>query len=232
MYIKWKRQQSLAAVGLSLLLASHSAHAEVLELEGTIKSVDAEARSVTIVRKTPKGEKVLELEVAKNAGDLAVLKAGDRVSFAYNPDVDIISKIQKGLTDEAAAALEALKGEWVAVEGESGGKKVDSAEMRRQNRRTTIDGSSWSVERVVGGNLGSYKGKFQIDPTANSFDWTGTGPGGSAVEWIGIYQVDGDTLKICYRYKKEGVAERPKEFKGVGEDCQGQHFYACKRIKP
>ena len=70
------------------------ARAEVLELEGTVKSVDPASRAISIVRKTPKGEKVLELEVAKNAGDISGFKEGDPVAFAYNPDVDIISKIE------------------------------------------------------------------------------------------------------------------------------------------
>ena len=33
------------------------ANAEVIELEGTIKSIDHDARAIAITRKTPKGEK-------------------------------------------------------------------------------------------------------------------------------------------------------------------------------
>jgi len=58
-----RRLMHLAAASLIMSLAS-LAQAEVLELEG----IDAASRSISIVRKTPKGEKVLELEVAKNAG--------------------------------------------------------------------------------------------------------------------------------------------------------------------
>ena len=56
--------------GLFLLVAllATSAHAEVLELEGTVKSVDAAARTLSVERKTPKGTKTLELEVTKKAG--------------------------------------------------------------------------------------------------------------------------------------------------------------------
>jgi len=80
--------------GLIFLLGTVIAQAEVLELEGTVKTTDTASRSITIIRKTPKGEKVLELEVAKNAGDISGLKEGDAVAFAYNPDVDIVSKIE------------------------------------------------------------------------------------------------------------------------------------------
>jgi WD40 repeat protein len=86
--------KTYAVILASLSLLSAVASAEVLELEGTVKSVDPASRAISIVRKTPKGEKVLELEVAKNAGDISGFKEGDPVAFAYNPDVDIISKIE------------------------------------------------------------------------------------------------------------------------------------------
>jgi hypothetical protein len=40
--------------GCLLVFASYG-YAEVLELEGTVKSVDAASRSISIVRKTPQG---------------------------------------------------------------------------------------------------------------------------------------------------------------------------------
>lgn len=89
-----KPQDLLSTLCLAGCLLTSASNAEVLELEGTVRSIDAASRSITIVRKTPKGEKVLELEVAKNAGDIGSFKEGDPVAFAYNPDVDIISKIE------------------------------------------------------------------------------------------------------------------------------------------
>jgi len=76
-----------------LLIFCAAAHAEVLELEGTVKAVDATARSITIERKTPKGNKTLELEVTKKAGDLSGVKAGDSISFSYDPDLEIVTKV-------------------------------------------------------------------------------------------------------------------------------------------
>ena len=71
----------LLATGLLWLSPSLNAHAEVLELEGTVKSVDATARTMSVERKTPKGNKTLELEVNKKAGDLSSVKVGDRITF-------------------------------------------------------------------------------------------------------------------------------------------------------
>lgn len=78
------------------LFAFASAHAEVLELEGTVKAVDATARSITIERKTPKGTKTLELEVTKKAGDLASVKVGDTITFGYDPDLEVVTKLGSG----------------------------------------------------------------------------------------------------------------------------------------
>jgi hypothetical protein len=76
------------------------AFAEVLELEGTVKAVDASARSISVVRKTPKGEKVLDLEVAKKAGDLSKVKAGESIRLTYDPDVEVVTgfSISGGVT--------------------------------------------------------------------------------------------------------------------------------------
>jgi hypothetical protein len=78
---------ALVLSGISL------AHAEVLELEGTVKAVDATARTMSVERKTPKGTKTLELEVNKKAGDLSSVKVGDRITFSYDPDLELVTKL-------------------------------------------------------------------------------------------------------------------------------------------
>jgi len=62
-----------------------TAHAEVLELEGTVKSVDKDARTISVVRKTAQGEKTLELEVAKKACTFSEVEEGGSVAFSYDP---------------------------------------------------------------------------------------------------------------------------------------------------
>lgn len=74
----------LAVVVLAALLGTQS-HAEVIELEGTVKAVDADARTISIERKTAKGTKTLELEVNKKAGDLSAVNVGDKISL-IGPD--------------------------------------------------------------------------------------------------------------------------------------------------
>jgi uncharacterized protein (TIGR03067 family) len=209
-------------------LVGSVALAEVLELEGTIKAIDQEARSVSIVRQTPKGEKVLDLEIAKNAGDISGLKAGDSVSFSYNPDVDVISKIEKGLSDEAAAVLRELEGVWKVVAEHEFGKTLSKEEMRTRNRHITIKGDAFSTDRVINGTLGTYSGTIKVEPANKAFDFAGKGPGGKPVAWIGIYKVDGDSLALCYRINNEGTPTRPAEFKSLSEK-PGTIMFECKR---
>ena len=81
---------------LALCLVTALAHAEVLELEGIVKSVDTANRFITIERKTPTGTKTLELEVTKKAGDIASLNPGDEISFNYDPNLELVTRIGDG----------------------------------------------------------------------------------------------------------------------------------------
>ena len=92
-----------------------SAHAEVLDLEGTVKAVDATARTITIERKTPKGTKTLELEVTKKAGDLSSVKAGDSISFSYDPDLEFVTNIGGAAASDLSAPFDLAAGSKTAA---------------------------------------------------------------------------------------------------------------------
>jgi hypothetical protein len=85
---------------LAVICGGGFAYAEVIELDGTIKSIDKDARAISITRKTPKGEKVLELEVAKNAGDLSSIDEGDEVTVTYDPSLEIVSLISEKVSGD------------------------------------------------------------------------------------------------------------------------------------
>lgn len=90
----------LVSAAIALVAVSFSfwtnAQAEVIDLEGTVKAVDAESRIISIERKTPKGTKTLELEVTKKGGDLGGVKAGDSIPFSYDPDLEVVTKFSGG----------------------------------------------------------------------------------------------------------------------------------------
>lgn len=100
----------VSARGLALatwmLLAPWSAvRAEVIELEATVQAVDVEARTLSITRKTATGTKTMSLEVAKNAGDLSSLKAGDTLTVNYDPNLEIVTRFAvRGGADEKPGA--------------------------------------------------------------------------------------------------------------------------------
>jgi carboxyl-terminal processing protease len=94
-------------------------HAEVIDLEGTVKAVDVDARTVTIERKTPSGTKTLTLEVAKKEGDVADLKPGSPISFSYDPDLEIVTKIASDQAGSKGSTASSPKGKRVPGQRES-----------------------------------------------------------------------------------------------------------------
>jgi uncharacterized protein (TIGR03067 family) len=210
-----------------VLFAASVAHAEIIELEGTVKSIDQDARAISITRKTPKGEKLLELEVAKNAGDISGFKEGDRISFAYNPDAEILTKIERALSEEGQADLKAFQGEWKNTLTEEGGKTLSPAEQRRENRTLFIKGNTFRMERVKNGNFGAHEGTFTLDPEKKFFDMQEP----KGLTYVGIYSLDGDTLKLCYNVFMKGTPPkgRPTTFKGIGENAPLNYEY--KKVK-
>ena len=48
--------------------------------------------------------------------------------------------------------------------------------------------------------------------------------------WVGIYELSGDTLKVCYRYNNDGTANRSKEFTAADSKSPNVTvFYTLKR---
>jgi uncharacterized protein (TIGR03067 family) len=212
-------------------LVATGSYAEVIELEGTIKSIDKDARAISITRKTPKGEKVLELEVAKNAGDISGFKEGDKIDFAYNPDAEIVTKIEKGLSEEGKRALKDLEGVWMAVKVDRHGTMMTPKELREQSRRIIIEGNTVTFEETRDGKVVNFGGPFTADPEKKTFDFTGKGPMGADFIMLAIYEVNGDELKFCYRRNADGTAKRPTEFKADDEKKNFSISYTCKRLK-
>jgi uncharacterized protein (TIGR03067 family) len=217
-------------VALAACMWAAFAHAEVLELEGTVKNIDPDARAISIVRKTPKGEKVLDLEVAKNAGDIGSIKVGDRVSFAYNPDVEIISKIEKGMSEEDEQALKELQGIWMAVKVDRHGTMMPQKDLQEQARRIVIEGNKLTFEETREGKAMRFGGTFTIDPQKRTLDLIGK-LGGNDFNILAIYEVNGDELRLCYRKNSDGRAERPTEFKAFKETPNFSMSYTCKKLK-
>jgi hypothetical protein len=176
MCVKLKRQHLLVAVCLSLLLVVPHAHAEVLDLEGTVKAVDVDARTVTIQRKTPSGTKTLTLEVAKKAGDISSIGNGDEVSITYDSDLELIASLAKKQTSipttDADLSPEefTLVGDWKTKSGNEG-KSFDATRVIREWKGdgNEFNRGVWLV-RKDGTFLGAFRNKYSIEGTLTNPD--------------------------------------------------------------
>jgi hypothetical protein len=97
----------VVVIGISsVFVRAGAVSAEVIEPEGKVKSIDKDARTISIARKTSKGEKTLDLEIAKKAGDLTEVQEGDSVSFSYDTDLELVTKIaEEGKQAEKIASV-------------------------------------------------------------------------------------------------------------------------------
>jgi uncharacterized protein (TIGR03067 family) len=128
------------------------------------------------------------------------------------------------IAETTAKAIRDLQGVWQCVAGEELGKLLDEGEIQRQNRRLTFKGDSMVMERTIAGKLGRYTGTFAIDVLNSQFDWSGTFPDGGAITFVGIHELNDDTLKLCFRYQQTGSARRPITFKS---DAEQPNFSVC-----
>jgi uncharacterized protein (TIGR03067 family) len=129
--------------------------------------------------------------------------------------------------DRDAAAKEELKkleGAWAAVSATVDGKEVPADELKKI--QVVVKGDTYSVlaegAEAAGGTL-------SIDPTKSpkTIDATTTkGPNKGKSE-LGIYELDGDTLKMCFG--PVGKGQRPKEF--ASKQGSGAELSVYKRVK-
>lgn len=225
----------LAVFAILVGLAS-LAHAEVLELEGTIKSVDAAKREITIGRKTLDVAKKCRITIDGKELGIEDLKPDQEATVEYDSELEVAKSITVGedaAADEAVARdMKALQGEWEAVEAEFGGEPMDRIAVRKLNRLIRIKGNSFHEERLHNGKAVGADGKFEINPKTKAFDFVGKVTGtNDAFEYVGIYEFDGDKLKLCCRANTDGNATRPKKFKSDSQKPNWSHYYVYKRLE-
>ncbi len=147
------------------------------------------------------------------------------------PNSIVVGKVSEKNLEADAEVLKMLQGEWKCIAGEHNGKPQEKSVVKHENRRFTIEGNTLTMTRTgMGGRFGTYSGKFSIDASNGHLDWVGKVKIGDAeptfMEWIGIYELDGDTLKVVYI---DGKAKRPA-FKFAPVPKGLNHiFYTMKR---
>jgi uncharacterized protein (TIGR03067 family) len=96
-------------------------------------------------------------------------------------------------TDPVKADLKNLEGEWVIVSYIQGGQ--DFSANYAGNMKRIISGKRWTT--IVNGQATEYT--FSIDPTKKpkTIDFLMAGEAAGSSPRPSIYEVDGDTLKLC-----------------------------------
>jgi uncharacterized protein (TIGR03067 family) len=120
----------------------------------------------------------------------------------------------------AAAAQDAiqkemaqLEGSWSMVSGEANGMSMPK-EIVTSGKRIAKDGETTIT---IGGQV-YFKAKFSIDPTKKpkAIDYTMTEGPTKGKTHLGIYELDGDTVKFCFAAPGK---DRPTDFTAK-EDSQ------------
>jgi uncharacterized protein (TIGR03067 family) len=109
--------------------------------------------------------------------------------------------------DEAAKKdLELMQGDWAAVTMIKDGFKYEDNDAQAYFR--TVKGSDYSVFRF---NKMLGKGTFKLDATKKpkAIDFLPATASGPGKPLLGIYEINGDTYKICYTPPEK---ERPTDF--------------------
>src|SRR5262249_26088186 len=133
------------------------------------------------------------------------------------------------IDEPSARVMQALEGDWTAIAGEQAGKALTQAEIDKENRIVKFKGDVLVMERTAGGKLGTYSGLFTLDAASSHCDWTGTAPDGAPATFLGIYELQGDVLKLCLCQQQAGRAARPTEFRTDSSQPNRSVFFTFKR---
>jgi len=119
--------------------------------------------------------------------------------------------------------MEKMQGEWTMASGERNGQAIPDEFV--QSLKRTIKGNQYTVKRedeVING------GTYTIDATKSpkAIDLKVTEGQAAGQEMHGIYELDGDTIKICYANPGK---PRPTEF--TAKEGSEQTLATWKRAK-
>jgi uncharacterized protein (TIGR03067 family) len=110
---------------------------------------------------------------------------------------------------DAEKELKKFHGVWTFESVEAGGKKAPADELKGMT--LTFAGDKYTVKK---GDMVIQVGAQKLDPSRSpkAIDVTVTEGLNKGAVMLGIYEIDGDTLKVCF---EEGGKKRPTEFKSA-----------------
>jgi uncharacterized protein (TIGR03067 family) len=128
-----------------------------------------------------------------------------------------------GGTDAVKREMAQLEGEWSMASGEADGFKLPE-DYARTGKRTAKDG----VTTVMFGDRLFFAANYTIDPAKKpkSIDYQFTEGPTKGKTQLGIYELDGDTVKFCFASPGK---ERPTDF--TADAGSGRTSSVWKRVK-
>lgn len=125
--------------------------------------------------------------------------------------------------DAVKKEMALLEGEWVMVSGRRDGQALPE-EYVKSGRRVAKDG----VSTVTIGDMVVMKNKYTIDPAKKpkTIDFEAVEGETKGQKLLGIYELDGDTLRFCLAPADQG---RPTDF--TAKEGSGRTMSEWKRAK-
>jgi uncharacterized protein (TIGR03067 family) len=136
-----------------------------------------------------------------------------------------LAAVARPQDDAAKKDLKQMEGTWAVVLEEMDGKKATEENKKADVKLTVKDGKytvHFGEKQVATGEIKLDAGKTprQIDAVAADGEFKGKA-------MPGIYEVKGDTMRVCFAQPGQ---ERPTEFRT--KEGSGQMLLSYKRIKP
>ncbi len=121
-----------------------------------------------------------------------------------------------GSANKEADAAAALQGSWTAVAQEVAGGVWTQEQIAEHEKSVKFAGDTFEIRyRDRMGLIQVERGTFRLDLTHDPayITMNGTERGGRAIEFLGIYQIEGDELRHCFVKVSNGrAAARPSGF--------------------
>jgi uncharacterized protein (TIGR03067 family) len=128
--------------------------------------------------------------------------------------------------DPAAKDLKAMAGTWEATEVVSNGAVIPKD--RVAPIRLTVEGAKYTVRVPDQGVVEEGTLKPAADKKPKEIDLEITAGNDKGKTQVGVYEIDGDTLKLCLA--RPGAKERPKEL--ASKEGSNVEVTVFKRVKP
>jgi uncharacterized protein (TIGR03067 family) len=118
---------------------------------------------------------------------------------------------------DAKKDQEQLQGTWMMVSREFMGKKASEEEIKKLNTKIVVKGDMITVwSKDAGTDEVVSESTFKVDPTTKpkSLDFTMTSGPSKGQTAVAIYELEGDSLKVCYAV---GETKRPTQFAAAND---------------